>query len=96
MRFQRKVAMALTSVVAIGALSACGSSPSSNGTTPVASGPKQLQIFSWWTGVASSKALGSLIKVFNDKYPSIKVINEAVAGGGWFQCQGRSGEPHGG
>lgn len=81
MRVQRKVAMALTSVVAIGALSACGSTTTSTGNTPVASGPKQLQIFSWWTGVASSKALGSLVKVFNQKYPSIKVINEAVAGG---------------
>jgi len=40
-----------------------------------------LQIFSWWTGVASSKALASLIHVFNEQYPHIKVVNEAVAGG---------------
>ncbi|MCY0869284.1 MAG: carbohydrate ABC transporter substrate-binding protein, partial [Firmicutes bacterium] len=41
----------------------------------------ELQIFSWWTGVASSKALAALVHVFNEQYPHIKVINEAVAGG---------------
>ncbi len=40
-----------------------------------------LQIFSWWTGVASSKALKGMIGVFNQHYPGIKVTNEAVAGG---------------
>ncbi len=47
-----------------------------------ASGPKgDLQIFSWWTGVASSKALRSLINVYTQEYPGMKVTNEAVAGG---------------
>ncbi len=40
-----------------------------------------LQIFSWWTGVASSKALRSLINVYTAEYPGMKVTNEAVAGG---------------
>jgi len=47
-----------------------------------ASGPKgDLQIFSWWTGVASSKALQSLINVYTQEYHGAKVTNEAVAGG---------------
>ena len=40
-----------------------------------------LQIFSWWTGVASSKALLSLINVYTKEYHGAKVTNEAVAGG---------------
>jgi glucose/mannose transport system substrate-binding protein len=40
-----------------------------------------LQIFSWWTGVASSKALQSLINVYTQEYHGAKVTNEAVAGG---------------
>ncbi len=46
-----------------------------------AASQSNLQIFSWWTGVASSKALRGMIGVFNKEYPGIKVINEAVAGG---------------
>ncbi|MHB1683916.1 MAG: ABC transporter substrate-binding protein [Bacilli bacterium] len=53
-------------------------------TAPLAFAAQQkgdLQIFSWWTGVASSKALKEMIGVFNKQYPGVKVINEAVAGG---------------
>lgn len=47
-----------------------------------ASGPKgDLQIFSWWTGVSSSKALQSLINIYKHDYPGMTVRNDAVAGG---------------
>ncbi|MHB1629503.1 MAG: ABC transporter substrate-binding protein [Bacilli bacterium] len=52
--------------------------------SPIAFAAQQkgdLQIFSWWTGVASSKALKGMIGVFNEHYPGIKVTNDAVAGG---------------
>lgn len=81
MTIQKKAAIALTSVVALGALAACGSSTAPTKSSSPSSSSKQLQIFSWWTGVASSKALKSLIGVYNQQYPHVKVINEAVAGG---------------
>ncbi|PWI58430.1 ABC transporter substrate-binding protein [Sulfoacidibacillus thermotolerans] len=85
---KKKMGVSLAAVAALGsiALTGCGSqgaAPASSGTTPTtqsASG-QQLQIFSWWTGVASSKALKSLIGVFNQQYPNVQVVNEAVAGG---------------
>ncbi|QRF24789.1 carbohydrate ABC transporter substrate-binding protein [Alicyclobacillus sp. TC] len=82
-------------VAAVGVLtltalvSGCGTANTTN-STPSSSAPVptgnagttgKLEIFSWWTGVASSKALKALIHVFNEKYPHVQVINEAVAGG---------------
>ncbi len=85
---RKKISLSLASVAALGsiALTGCGSqsATSSTGTTPVATqsqASQQLQIFSWWTGVASSKALKSLIGVYNQQYPNVQVVNEAVAGG---------------
>ncbi len=40
-----------------------------------------LQIFSWWTGVASSKALKSLMTIYEHQYKGSTVTNDAVAGG---------------
>ena len=83
--------MGLAAMVALSAvgLTGCGSQPASNtssgasntSATQTNSSPQQLQIFSWWTGVASSKALKSLIGVFNQQYPNVHVVNEAVSGG---------------
>ncbi len=82
MTIRKRAAVALTSVLALGTLAACGSTstPTQSSSSPTSSNT-QLQIFSWWTGVASSKALKSLIGVFNQQYPHVKVVNEAVAGG---------------
>ena len=70
----------MASILALGTLglAGCGTQAPTPSAAPKA---QQLQIFSWWTGVASSKALDSLIGVFNKQYPKIHVINEAVAGG---------------
>ncbi len=81
MTIPKKAAIALTSVVALGALAACGSTSTPTKSSSSSVKKSQLQIFSWWTGVASSKALAALIKVFNQQYPQVNVINEAVAGG---------------
>lgn len=87
---KKKLGLSLAAVATLGsiALTGCGSqsatpAPSSAGTPAAnqsASG-QQLQIFSWWTGVASSKALNALIGVYKQQYPNVSVINEAVAGG---------------
>ncbi|AEJ40655.1 extracellular solute-binding protein family 1 [Sulfobacillus acidophilus TPY] len=84
MGIRKHVALGLVSALALGALAGCGSTSSTSSASSGAaqsSGNQQLQIFSWWTGVASSKALKALIGVFNQEYPHIQVINEAVAGG---------------
>lgn len=85
MTIRKSTTIALTAVMALGAVGAMGAHGST--ATPATShvsaakSKTQLQIFSWWTGVASSKALKSLIGVFNQQYPHVNVINEAVAGG---------------
>lgn len=88
-RFTKKAGMATLSVVAMGALLAgCGTannaSSSSGNTTTSSSGSGSngsLEIFSWWTGVASSKALQQFINQYEQQYPGVKVTNAAVAGG---------------
>ena len=41
----------------------------------------QVEVFSWWTGGGEAAGLDAMIKVFQQKYPSIEFINAAVAGG---------------
>ncbi|MBK9121762.1 MAG: carbohydrate ABC transporter substrate-binding protein [Chloroflexi bacterium] len=40
-----------------------------------------LEIFSWWTGGGEEAGLNAIIARFSELYPSINVINSAVAGG---------------
>ena len=80
MSLKSNATLALASIFAVGTLAACGTQPTTSASSPT-NGSKQLQIFSWWTGVASSKALTALNKQFVKEYPQYKVINEAVAGG---------------
>jgi len=40
----------------------------------------KLEIFSWWAG-DEGPALEALIKLYNEKYPDVEVINATVAGG---------------
>lgn len=42
---------------------------------------KSVEVFSWWVGPGEADGLAALVKVFNAKYPDIKFINAAVAGG---------------
>lgn len=73
--------VALLSASTLG-IAGCGSQSAAAPSSQASSNkPNHLQIFSWWTGVASSKALNSLITVFNKQNPKIKVVNDAVAGG---------------
>ncbi|MEJ5313698.1 ABC transporter substrate-binding protein [Anaerolinea thermophila] len=70
----------LTAVV----LSACGGAATqapAEATQPPAQGGKEVEVFSWWTGGGEAAGLEAMIKVFNTKYPDIKFINAAVAGG---------------
>ena len=48
------------------------------GSQAVAAG--NLEIFSWWSG-DEAPALDALVKLFNQKYPAIKVDNATVSGG---------------
>jgi glucose/mannose transport system substrate-binding protein len=41
----------------------------------------QVEIFSWWTGGGEEAGLLAMIKLFNQLYPEVKVINATVAGG---------------
>ncbi|WP_053960976.1 ABC transporter substrate-binding protein [Sulfobacillus thermosulfidooxidans] len=86
MQIKRKATLSLLAVMAASTLglAGCGSQSASGGsgsTGTVNNSPTQLQIFSWWTGVASSKALAALNAQFTKEYPQFKVINDAVAGG---------------
>lgn len=57
--------------------------------SPVASGPAeaQLEIFSWWTTGGEAAGLDQLFKAFSAKWPSVKVVNAAVAGGAGSNAQ---------
>lgn len=88
-RLTKKAGVAALSVVTMGALLAgCGTTnntTSSTGNTSSGGGSSSnsgsLEIFSWWTGVASSKALQQFINQYQQQYPGVKVVNAAVAGG---------------
>jgi len=41
----------------------------------------QVEIFSWWVGGGEAAGLAAMQKVFEAKYPDIKFVNAAVAGG---------------
>jgi glucose/mannose transport system substrate-binding protein len=69
----------LTAIIVVFALALTGCSNSSNGSSAKNKG--KLEIFSWWTAGGEADGLKALISQFHDKYPNIKVVNEAVAGG---------------
>lgn len=84
--YTKKAGIAALSVVTMGALLAgCGTAnnASSGSSNSAGSGKTggSLEIFSWWTGVASSKALKQFIDLYEQQYPGVKVVNAAVAGG---------------
>ncbi|HLQ14398.1 MAG TPA: ABC transporter substrate-binding protein [Candidatus Eisenbacteria bacterium] len=54
-------------------LAACGGSA---GTTAT-----KLEIFSWWTAGGEADGLAEMYKIYKAKYPSVTIVNQAVAGG---------------
>jgi glucose/mannose transport system substrate-binding protein len=58
-------------------LSACAATK----TPAPAATSTQVEIFSWWVGGGEAAGLAAMQKVFEDKYPDIKFVNAAVAGG---------------
>ena len=54
-------------------LAACGGS----GATPAG----KLEIFSWWTAGGEADGLAEMYKIYKAKYPSVTIVNQAVAGG---------------
>ncbi|MGE5249751.1 MAG: ABC transporter substrate-binding protein [Bacteroidota bacterium] len=74
----KKVLYSLLAVL-VGAalvLSACGPK-----ATPAPAASSQVEIFSWWVGPGEADGLAAMQKVFEAKYPNIKFVNAAVAGG---------------
>ncbi|ADI28144.1 ABC transporter substrate-binding protein [Geobacillus sp. C56-T3] len=81
---RKKASAWLALALGIGmALSGCSSSNSSSDNAKQGSqkAGEKLEIFSWWTGAGEEDGLKALIKLFQEKYPDIKVENAAVAGG---------------
>src|SRR5438552_18405695 len=56
-------------------LAACASS------SPTTSGSGSLEIFSWWTAGGEADGLAEMFKIYQQKYPGVKIVNAAVAGG---------------
>jgi len=56
-------------------LAACANGSSTTTTS------KQLEIFSWWTAGGEADGLAEMFKIYTGKYPDVKIVNSAVAGG---------------
>ena len=55
--------------------------------TPNAAASGKLEIFSWWTSGGEAAALDELFKAYKATYPSVEIVNAAVAGGGGSAAQ---------
>src|SRR6266536_421607 len=77
--FVKTTGVAAGSLVLGGALAeflaACGGGATTSG------GSKQLEIFSWWTAGGEADGLAEMFKIYTGKYPDVKIVNSAVAGG---------------
>jgi glucose/mannose transport system substrate-binding protein len=49
--------------------------------TQAPTGTGEVEVFSWWVGPGEADGLDAMVKIFNQKYPDIKFVNAAVAGG---------------
>ncbi len=54
-------------------LAACGG--------PGGTAATKLEIFSWWTAGGEADGLAEMYKIYKAKYPSVTIVNQAVAGG---------------
>ncbi|HET7615472.1 MAG TPA: extracellular solute-binding protein [Bacillales bacterium] len=86
-KFGLIAALMLAFSLVLSACSSGGSGDSGDGSGSASSdggdksGNVKLEIFSWWTAGGEADALKALLKGFKEKYPDIKVVNAAVAGG---------------
>jgi glucose/mannose transport system substrate-binding protein len=58
-------------------LAACGQ----GGTGSASPGTGKLEIFSWWTAGGEADGLNEMFKIYKKHYPSVSIVNAAVAGG---------------
>lgn len=78
--FSKQMALGAVGLLAVGTIAAgCGST--SSGSPTASPGSNKVDIFSWWTGTASSKALNTFFTAFKAQYPHVQVVNDAVSGG---------------
>ncbi|NMP22868.1 ABC transporter substrate-binding protein [Sulfobacillus harzensis] len=77
---RKQIALGAAGLLSVAVVAAgCGSSSSTGKVSSPSS--NTVDIFSWWTGTASSKALNTFFEAFKAQYPNVKVVNDAVAGG---------------
>src|SRR2546428_1372972 len=50
-------------------------------SSPTTTGSGSLEIFSWWTAGGEADGLAEMFKIYQQKYPAVKIVNAAVAGG---------------
>ncbi|NHC46138.1 ABC transporter substrate-binding protein [Motilibacter aurantiacus] len=62
-----------------GSDTSAGDTGSNSGSGTEASG--EVEVFTWWTEGGEKAGLDGLVKVFGEKYPNLKFVNGAVAGG---------------
>jgi glucose/mannose transport system substrate-binding protein len=74
----RKLSTIVALLTAAALLAACGGAAPAQ-QAPAAAG--EVEVFSWWTGGGEAAGLDAMIKDFAVKYPDVKFINSAVAGG---------------
>jgi glucose/mannose transport system substrate-binding protein len=66
-------------LAACGAPEATPAAPAASGGAAAATG--KLEIFSWWTNGGEVDGLNALYDIYKKKYPSVEIINAAIAGG---------------
>lgn len=76
---------ALLVVIAMALVACRPAAPTETPTQEVTEAPAgpsgELEIFSWWTAGGEAEGLEALLKVFQERYPNVEVINATVAGG---------------
>jgi glucose/mannose transport system substrate-binding protein len=78
-RFLQTVIGGAGAVTASSLLAACGAA--TPGASSGAAGTGKLEIFSWWTNGGEVDGLNAMYDIYKKKYPSVEIINAAIAGG---------------
>jgi glucose/mannose transport system substrate-binding protein len=78
-RFLQTVIGGAGAVTAGSLLAACGAA--TPGASSGAAGTGKLEIFSWWTNGGEVDGLNAMYDIYKKKYPSVEIINAAIAGG---------------
>jgi glucose/mannose transport system substrate-binding protein len=77
-RPRRRSVLITLLVVAVGVLAALPAASFGKQASPQG---EQLSVFSWWTGPGEAQGLHKIIGMWNAAHPTLKVKDEAVAGG---------------